>query len=331
MSKTHETTLPPAYEQAANAEPRTPVFLDQIRATADAEYNNVNDDAVETERLRNFLLYCLAVDYRAPVTLIISGSDREHYLELAAIVGSMRTIHQSFHLTAADRKSLAPYFWKYLHSPCTTLGIPVESAAQIAMRYSKFLTMTRQYKGCVHGVMHNYGVVHLARKFLIDRSTLIPHLATSDSMRRKLMESLTEIAESYFTSIKGESSEIVVGSDPTNGFQEHVITKYTLTERGRRYRDNRDSNLDTVKRWIKPAARSVLQRIIGIAERCQDIFPKSSRERLSDDTCVGPIPTSRPDSEETSLWGRAPRTRDLLSTDIPDLFEHRQGAGRCDL
>ena len=254
MSTDQKSTSPPAYEQLTDSEAPSNVcdiFLDRIKDTVNAEYNDANNDSSETKRLRNFLLYCLAVDYRAPISLTISESDREHFRELSATIWDLQGIDSEHlvHLNGQDRRALAPYFWKYLHAPCTSLGIPVESAVQIVLRYSKFLTSTGLYKGCVHGLLHNYEPGYLARKLLLDRSVLIPHLVGPGATRSKLLDSLTEVAGFYFASIKGERSSIAEGSDPLIGFKEHVSTNYTMTERGRHYATYRDKTCHAAKGW----------------------------------------------------------------------------------
>lgn len=334
MSTNEKNTAPPAYEQLSNSEVASHIFLDRIQDTINAEYNDVNNDSTETKRLRNFLLYCLAVDYRAPILLALSESDREHFREMSATLWDLKGLdcERLVHLEGKDRRALAPYFWKYLHSPCTSLGIPVESATQIVLRYSKFITATGLYKGCVHGLLHNYEPCHLVRKLLLDRSVLIPHLVRPGATRSMLMDSLAEVAGSYFTSIKGERSSIVEVSDPMVGFREHVSTYYTMTERGRMYAANRDKARHAAQGWVGPILGAVRERLVGLAKKCQDIFPKSSKEAFYDGTSMCPslAPGPRPWPWELSFWNNPPTSRDLLSVDLPDFYEWRAGQGRCD-
>lgn len=336
MSTSQNSTAPPAYEQLPSSEAASNIFMDRIQDTVNAEYNNANNDSTKTKRLRNFLLYCLAVDYRAPIALTISESDREHFREMSATIWDLQVVdsHALLHLEKEDRKALAPYFWKYLHAPCTSLGIPVESAVQVVLRYSKFLTLTGQYKGCVHGLLHNREPYFLVGKLLLDRIVLIPHLVRPGETRSKLLNSLTEVAGFYFVSIKGERTWIVEPSDPTVGFKEHALTNWTLTERGISYAANRDKTAHAAKGWVGPILGAVRQRLVGLgrlAMKAQDIFPKSSKEGFCDGSCGCLDPASAPRPWEESLWNHPPRSRDLLSADLPDFFEWRAGAGRCDL
>lgn len=313
-----KNTAPPAYEQLLNSEAASNILLDRIQYTVGTEYTNANNDSTETKRLRNFLLYCLAVDYRAPIPLAISESDREHFREMSALIWDLQNV-DSLHLTTEDRRALAPYFWKHLHAPCTSLGIPVEAAVQIVVRYSKFLTLTGQYKGCVHGLLHNYPACRLARKLLLDRSVLIPHLVGPGATRSKLLDSLNEVAGFYFVSIKGERSRIVEGSDPTVDFKEHVVTRCIMTKRGFRYAANRSKICHAAEGWVGPILGAARERIVGLAKNSRDIFPKSSKEGLGKGTCLCSVPASE--------LHNPPRSRELLSVNLPDLLEWRAGSG----
>lgn len=330
MTINQESAAPPAYEQLPNSEAASNILLDRIQYTVHTEYNDGNNDSTETKRLRNFLLYCLAVDYRAPVPLAVSESDREHFREMSATIWDLQNVN-FFHLNTEDRRTLAPYFWKYLHAPCTSLGIPVEAAVQIVVRYSKFLTLTGLYKGCVHGLLHNHSSCRLARKLLLDRSVLIPHLVGPGATRSKLMDSLNEVAGFYFVSIKVERSRIVEDSEPPVGFKEHVVTSYIMTKRGFRYAANGERTCRAAKSWVGPILGVVRERIVGLAKKSQHIFPKSTKEGVCNGTVVCATPVSEPELWENSLWNNPPRSRDLLSVDLPDFLEWRAGSGRCDL
>lgn len=185
---------PPAYEQLELSESASQIFMDRIQATIEAEYTNPNEEPAETKRLRNFLLYCLAIDYRMSCPLVLSASDREHFLSMHKVLDELSEVRRHMHFTAGERRGLAPYLWKYLHAPCASLRIPVECAVIILARYTKFLNPYDRYKGCVHGVLNTYGPRRLANKLSMDRSVLVPLLATSSQMRLELTEKITGTA-----------------------------------------------------------------------------------------------------------------------------------------
>lgn len=112
-------------------------------------------------RLRNLLLYCLAVDYRVLIMLSLDASDRVHYLEMAFLLEDLNKAGRA-HLKAHERATLGPYFWKYLQAPCTSLEISVDCALAMVFRFYKYQNLMGRYKGCAHGVLAYYGTERLA-------------------------------------------------------------------------------------------------------------------------------------------------------------------------
>lgn len=149
MSSTQTIGSPPSYKPS---DAESDAFFDKARAVVDAERNNVETDDAETMRLRNFLLYCLAVDYRVPIKLSLDASDRVHYLEMAFLLEDLNKVGKA-HLKAHERATLGPYFWKYLQAPCIRLGIPVDCAIAMVLRFYKYQNLIGRYKGCAHGVL----------------------------------------------------------------------------------------------------------------------------------------------------------------------------------
>lgn len=158
-------------------------FFERAQAVVDDEMgNNADKDDAETKRLRNFLLYCLAVDYRVPIKLPLDLSDREHYLEMAFLLEDLDSVRKA-HLKAHERATLAPYFWKYSQAPCIRLGIPVDCAIAMVCRFYKHQNILGRYKGCAHGVLAYFGTERLAAKISMDRSILVSRLTASPEMR----------------------------------------------------------------------------------------------------------------------------------------------------
>jgi hypothetical protein len=281
--------------------------------------------------LGNFLLYCLAVDYRWPCPLNLSASDRLHFMAMWDVLAPTPRIHQTRHLRADERRALAPYFWKYLHEPCAELGIPVESAIVILARHARYLNDAGRYKGCVHGVLHDRGIEVLARKLLMDQSILLPRLAASREMRLELLENIAQTARPYFSSISGYNSAIFrEGSDPNTAFSEEGRCQYELTARGEHYRENRNQTVNMVQRTVRPLLEKARDCISRLTDR-HEVFPKVKDVRsLCDQTCMGPGPTPTAPPQESPIWAEPPRWRDTESVYMPDLFEHRPGQGRCD-
>lgn len=81
--------LPPPYEMTDSEAQQ---LCNRIQDTVVAEKGGAHKDSLEAESLRNFLLYCLAVDYHvsAPRTFILSASEREHYAEMSGVFLDIR-------------------------------------------------------------------------------------------------------------------------------------------------------------------------------------------------------------------------------------------------
>lgn len=82
-------------------------MFDRAHAVVDSMCNSAENDDVETILLRNFLLYCLAVDYRIPDKLTLDLSDREHYLEMSYMLEDLNRVSKA-HLKSNERATLAP-------------------------------------------------------------------------------------------------------------------------------------------------------------------------------------------------------------------------------
>jgi hypothetical protein len=235
------------------------------------------------------------------------------------------------HLTAEDRRNLAPYLWKYLHAPCASLGIPVESAVIVISRYAKFVNMLGHYKGCVHGVLHTFGPSRLADKLSMDRSILVPCLATSVEMRLELTKRIEETAKQYFTSIDGRSSAIfAAGANTRVPFHEESGIRYKLTARGRLYQDNRKHAFHTIRHAVRPLLERALACVKSARQRPGAFLLTEADKMLCDQTCMGPGATPQVPATESEVWAEPPRWRDAGSVHLPEMFEHRPGQGYCD-
>jgi hypothetical protein len=325
---------PPAYHQLEQSEAASDIFLDSIQATIEAEHTIPDNDEqpFETHRMRNFLLYCLAIDYRFPCPLKVSTQRREHFLGMRRVLGDLAAVRGKMHLKADDRRKLAPYLWKYLHAPCASLGIPVESVVIVVERYAKFVNMFGHYKGCVHGVLHTYGPARLATKLLMDRSILVPCLATSVQMRLELTKKINETAKQYFTRIDGRCSAIFPAPGPGSSvpFDEEIGVRYELTARGRLYQDNREHAFHTIRHAVRLLLERALACVTSARQQPGAFLPAAAYRVLCDQTCMGPGTMPQVPATESPMWAEPPRWRDAGSAHLPELFEHRPGQGFCD-
>lgn len=323
----------PAYDQLEQSEAASEIFLDRIQATISAERTVPDEEPFETHRMRNFLLYCLAIDYRFPCQLSVSAQRQEHFLGMRRLLKNLQTIRETVHLTAEDRRKLAPYLWKYLHAPCASLGIPVESAVIMIERYAKFVNVLGRYKGCVHGVLHTYGPARLAAKLSMDVNILVPCLVTSMQMRRELNKRISETAKRYFTLIHGRSSAIFCapGADSSVlSFDEESGIRYELTTRGRLYQDNRKHALYTISHAVRPLLDRALACLESARRRPGAFLSTAADGVLCNQTCMGPGQSPQEPAEQSPVYAESPKWRDAGSVILPELFEHRPGQGYCD-
>ncbi|KAK5124776.1 hypothetical protein LTR85_001489 [Meristemomyces frigidus] len=164
MEKALPAQSPPPYTAHADAfQPRQ--LLSDVQDIVRQERNPGDHEGGEAQRLRNFLRYTLSVDYyRRNTTASLSHTDWEHYAALNSNLNDLQDAHDRTHLSATERKDLAPYFWQFLHRPCSDLAIPVECAIAAVLRFFKFQDRGGHYKGSVYGILHTSGAKVLAQK-----------------------------------------------------------------------------------------------------------------------------------------------------------------------
>lgn len=230
MSTLRSNEAPPSYES----------LLGRIQPAANREHASRRSQParIETERLHNFLLYCLTIDYRfydRPISL--SAVDRKHYLGMCEVIHGILKHKEQFLLEPASRKTYGPYLRKYLNIPCSKLGLPRVAVTTIILRYAEHTDSAGQYHGCVQHVMQEDGLECLAQKLSADRSILIPCLTRR--WRPGLTRNLDEVARPYFASIQGVDPWTTTGKQARS---DKACFHYTLTERGRSYERTRELN-----------------------------------------------------------------------------------------
>lgn len=198
--------------------------------------------------MRNFLLYCLAVDYQSPGEFALSAAYAQQYLHVHNLLRDLQRSHSQYTLNE-ERRTLAPYFWKYLHEPCKSLSIPVESAGLAVAHFCKYRSIYNEYKGCAHGLLHTPGTRQLAHKNLMDKKVLIPRLATSVCQEEAFIKKVDALSRVYFTSIEGVDTVILpnVSDDDTFLDANHSLTYY-MTKRGQKYQSTRTQSIGFTKR-----------------------------------------------------------------------------------
>ena len=163
---------------------------------------------------------------------------------MANVLADLRVAHDNTHLTQHERVTLAPYFYKFLHAPCKSLGIPVDYVVQVFPRFVKYLDSAGSYKGCVFGLLHSQGAATIAKKLYYDRNIIILRISPNTTIRLGLIESLNQLARLYFYSIDGVEGS--VSPIPITGkFEEWQVISFQPTERGEAYVKARQSAIAT--------------------------------------------------------------------------------------
>lgn len=289
----------------------------------------------ETERLRNFLIYTLALDYKRNKSAVLSSEDREHFTALSNLLNSLRTAHRNTHLHSTERQALAPYFWLYLHEPCKALAVPVECAAQAVLRFTKFQDYLGRYKGSTYGVLHSQGPDTLAYKLGMDRSVLIPRLVADPAVRRDMILGNISIGSMYFKELWAmEGSTMVSTRTQSNGWGEIQSIRYTLNERGEAYNSNRDQAKKTAEQGatLSPAhwaskIKTVTSELLKRLEHFPDGKDVADTSGTWKDAWQPEPPGTHQDSH---LWQRPYGWLQKRSTHLTDFFEHRAFGGCCD-
>ncbi|KAF2772142.1 hypothetical protein EJ03DRAFT_348951 [Teratosphaeria nubilosa] len=170
-------TPPPPYRTHASA----PIdLLNGVQATVrrDRVRDGANISVIQTEadRLHNFILFVLAVDYQRHITgytAPLSAEDNQHFGTLS---------YQLQNLAQSNR-----------HTPLNRSG---------------------RYQGVAFGLVRSQrdGVERLAEKLLMDENVVIPRLLPNRKVRWDLIDGLREVKEMYFERILGVEGSVAVGS-----------------------------------------------------------------------------------------------------------------------
>lgn len=309
----------------------TTTLVDRISSVVISERGTDNASDVETDRLRNFMTYTLAVDYNRNTKASLSATDREHYMSMYGLLGDLSRAHDQTDLTANERTTAAPYFWRYLHEPSTTLGIPVECAVAAIIRFCKYQNFCAIYKGAVHGILHTHGPRMLAQKLYLDRNVIIPSIISCPQLRRDMQNGLNGIARLYFVSIPGVEGS-TMPSDCIGGWNEVQTMSYELNGRGLSYEEGRKAAVAAAncsglspRHWagkIKLCFAAMLDR--------HEVFPNGKAFNDINGTWRSPRRAPQGTSPSSHLWRWPYGWQFRASLHLPDFFEYRPMKDLCE-
>lgn len=309
---------PPPYElfeQSAAAAQR----FDRMQNAIEANNEDTSSVLMETERLRNFISYCLAADYQAyldsPCSYTLSSADCHHYIDVYNAHSAMRKTRRP---GVGDDRVLAPYLRKHLHEPCASLGIPVGCVELVVIRFAYSTNRSGRYEGCTRTVRRVAGMRVLAKKLWTDRQLLIPRLGMTEETRLKFNEALLWMARLYFVSIDGSDSTTSVLAGLDTNPVETTKFKYTLSPTGQKYKDN-PNYLRSPRERVLGCLLYGFVRLTRMKPRPRSrlpIFPERSLEDITHPASAGVSTTQAAPFDEEPCEIQAPAPRELSWVDF---------------
>lgn len=230
---------PPSYDATIAAE--RDQLLSLASKTYKSEITSPFGDAFAHSvcRLRNFLCYVLHVDYAAGVAeypITLPAADANHFRGVLSIL--TRYLH-TLDATAADdadKAQLAAFFWENVHAPARAIGLPSEAAISAISRFGTYQTNSGAYKGCVLGIMHNFGMRVLAGKLHLDAQTVIPLVAPNQLVEEDLRRALEKTQTRWFKRLDGFDFEAGQRTEAEGGsFYHSNFNAFELTDEGTRF------------------------------------------------------------------------------------------------
>ncbi|EMC97714.1 hypothetical protein BAUCODRAFT_107453 [Baudoinia panamericana UAMH 10762] len=270
----------------------------------------------ESRRLANLLTFMLAVDYQRNTKAALTAEDRDHYATISGCLDKLRTAHDHTLLTASERSTLAPFFWKYLHEPCQVLALPVECAIRAIQSFFKYTSYNGQYKGSVYGVLHDRGLDGLAYKLYMDRSVVIPRTICEPTSQEDLLRGNAAVGSIYFTGISGIECS-TSRSDSYSGWSVQYTISYTLNKRGTAYKVCRCGATTTVENSVGLSPSHWAHRIKALTNHLLMRKEISAHDKKMSDLRQWPLG-----------WKLLTATR---STHLPDFFEQRARKDCCEM
>ncbi|KAK5121477.1 hypothetical protein LTR85_005310 [Meristemomyces frigidus] len=271
-------------------------FVQRMYATMSNTRTHGSILGTEGDRLPNFLLYTLAVDYQ-------------------------RNTHH-----ARDSRA---YFWHYIHDPCKELGIPAEYAVLAIQRYFKFTDFAGHYKGSTFGILHTYGLDALAEKLHVDPLVIVPCLIPIHNVdsRDKMIRGIGEVTILFFdliTGTHGSNGPRCCHDCKTSGGKVVERITYVPNERGLAYEARRRDAMASARRdSMLPAAHWAL-KIKACTQSILRRRPLFARREMSNGggTWKGPEDPPKGTPNKSHLWKRPGFWFPRVTTFLPELFEH---------
>lgn len=143
-----------------------------------------------------------------------------------------------------------------MHAPARAIGLPSEAAMAAICRFAAYQSTQGAYKGCVAGVMHNFGMHCLAGKLHCDAQSVIPSVAPNPTVEEALMRALEKTRAEWFKRLDGFDLEAGKRTEAEGGdFYHSKFTAFDLTDEGVRF-EARQLETPKVRRAAEKAQTS---------------------------------------------------------------------------
>ncbi|KAF2142834.1 uncharacterized protein K452DRAFT_317740 [Aplosporella prunicola CBS 121167] len=228
-----------------------------LESVADSSFNDA--DAFSTERLRRFLWFLMARDYcighywvrhsrdfqgysDANTTPWLFAEDTDYFNKVFVYIDQTLMRQRRCGLDNCDKTAAGAYLWKHIHAPARALGLPMEAVVLRIRHFALFKTQYNlgvcKYDGCIRKTYYTYDFMELARKFLLDRGTIVPRVAPNPVAGRVMIGKIREFVEYYFNRLDGFDYNLTLDLDNTShkvsSYHEEPIT-FELGNGGKRY------------------------------------------------------------------------------------------------
>ncbi|KAL9111280.1 MAG: hypothetical protein Q9187_007945 [Circinaria calcarea] len=249
----------------------------------------------ETERFRNFLIHCLAKDYKLDPIPPLNPDDTTHYLRMGEYFLDAMTPPDWYLHAGEEHYRLFTFMDAFFYKPTRALDLPVDRVLVMLMRFRRTSGYRKFEKG------HWYGLggylEGLALKLFVDRSIMINAIVppTNSNLRRKLLDALDSEQAIYFTSLASPES-------------------FTLTERGTKYRDIR-SKSHQFRNFFKSFSLKECHKIfceIATIVRFKSIVSKRENQQIRNDLIKQLEDMNKFEDDRDTAKGpvKAPKKRD---------------------
>ena len=178
---------------------RPPTALDQDTVSSFPQKN--------AERLRNFLLHCLSVDYEIESVTELTAEDTRLFLRLSQYncwPEMDPTLAATSMINSESCQEIQALMDVFIHEPTKKLGLPIEPIIRTIQNFRHCLSWSRQYNGVWGFFLPD--LEECARKLLLDREIMINAilLDRNPKLRKKLHANLVEVQDRFFKSLTSE-------------------------------------------------------------------------------------------------------------------------------